>query len=78
MYDKILDFIIRSLIWMFENYWGGFAFIIVGILGIRNLNKGIGNESNLRSGMYYLGWVGAIGMIMVGIAALVMKFLGKF
>jgi uncharacterized membrane protein HdeD (DUF308 family) len=59
------------------SYWGGILWIILGIYGVIKLYKERNDEVNIGSGVYYLGWFGAIGMIILGISIIILKLLNK-
>ena len=77
MFDTLIEYYVRLLRLLVSSYWGGFLLIIVAIYGIIYMYKERNDEINQGSGMYYLGWVGAIGMIILGVSVIIFKLLGK-
>lgn len=58
------------------SYFAGFLWIAVGIWIIRFITKNPA-EDKLSQGGDMKGWAGGIGLILLGIAIIIFKLLGK-
>lgn len=77
MFDTFIEYYVRFTALTVTSYWGAVFWIIIGSYGLVWLYKQREDKRQLRSGMYYQGWVGAVGMIIVGISIIILKLLDK-
>jgi hypothetical protein len=77
MKDTLRETVREWIGYIVTSYWGGFLCIILGIYGLNKLYKERNDEVNSGSGLYGIGWLGATGMIILGISTIILKLMGK-